>query len=195
MGTICGHCNRRFPSTYSPLMIWCRPDEMYVCRRCWEDVCGEGHGKGDKNTGWHPMKSFLFICAILSMVWAFAFFSVMDIYVRSDWNGLETTDISELPESGVVKLEGTIMGSYDDIEISGQESSSKSGNNWKWYTNETFMLNDTTGSVKVTTELYYAIEDGPHAAPNRDNTDATVYRGGDRIVVVGRVEEDGELVY
>ncbi|MCK5561137.1 MAG: hypothetical protein KAJ51_11105, partial [Thermoplasmata archaeon] len=170
MGTICGHCNRRFPSTYSPLMIWCRPDEMYVCRRCWEDVCGEGHGKGDKNTGWHPMKSFLFICAILSMVWAFAFFSVMDIYVRSDWNGLETTDISELPESGVVKLEGTIMGSYDDIEISGQESSSKSGNNWKWYTNETFMLNDTTGSVKVTTELYYAIEDGPHAAPNRDNT-------------------------
>ncbi len=195
MGTICGHCNRRFPSTYSPLMIWCKPEEMYVCRRCWEDVCGEGHGKGDKNAGWHPVKAFVFACAMLSMVWAFAFFGTMDIYLRNDWNSLETTDISELPENGVVKLEGTIMGRYDDIELSGEEHSGRSDYHWDWYANETFYINDTTGSVKVTAERFYAIEDGPHAAPHREHTDGTVYRGGDRIVMVGEVAEDGELVY
>jgi len=192
MSKICGHCNRRFPTLYSPMLIWCKVDKIFVCRRCWEDVCKEGHGKGDKNRSFHPFFEFIGISILISLGIAFGLFGLMDVYLSWEWNNLEVTNISDLPEEELIKVEGTIFGNPDEIIITGKEESSRSGHEWVFNDNIIFLLNDTTGSIKVSTEKYYKIENGLHPAPDREFTDGRTYNSGDNITIVGKVITKGE---
>ncbi len=188
MKEICGHCNREFRGIYVPQMIWCKHDEMYVCWRCWEDVCGEGHGKKNPRKS-HPIQSIVIASLVLFLFLPFAIPGLVDIYIRDGWEDLETTPLTDIQDGDLVRLEGEIAESENTIAIGGHEShSSKSGYNWHWNDKDTFRFSDGTGTVTVTTKGHYEIERGLHEAPGTKDEDSRVYRGGDEIIILGEVE-------
>jgi len=187
MSTICGHCHREFPFRYTALMIWCRKDELYVCRRCWEEKCGEGHGKGDENRNWHPLRMFIVVTIGLLLLAPFAVYGVLDIGMRTSWSRLGTTRVADVEEGDIVLLKGFINASADKVAIGGKEHHSDNNDYWVWNEDDEFMFSDDSGSAWVTTERFYEIEDGYHRAPNEKYTDARVYKGQDDIIIVGKV--------
>ncbi len=177
------------------MMIWCRIDEMYVCRRCWEDLCNEGHGQGRLNEGRHPLESFLFMIAMLSMIIPLACVGLTDVIIRNQWSKIEVSPISEIEEGDVVRLEGIIDEDRDVVAISGHESRVKSGYTWKWNDDDYFKLSDGTGTIIVSTRRYYDMEEGLHPAPNRAQTNGKVYIGGDEVIIIGYMEVIGDETY
>jgi hypothetical protein len=129
------------------------------------------------------------------MVLPFGFLGAFDLYIKTDWNNLESTEIDKLPDTGVVKIEGVISGEPNAIVISGEEYDTDSGYNWEWNDDESFMLNDSSGSIPISTERYYEMAEGPHPAPNSPHDVGSVYEVGDEVTIVGEVDEkDGEKV-
>jgi hypothetical protein len=127
----------------------------------------------------------------------FILYGLIDISLRTQWDNLEQVNISELPESGTVRLEGIIAGEPEEVAISGFDKEGRYGYVWKWNNDDIFILNDSTSSVKISTEKFYWIEPGPHPAPNAEETKGTVYITGDNVVIIGEViEKDGnKFVY
>jgi hypothetical protein len=187
MSTVCGHCLRRIPARYFPFIIWCSDEKFYVCSRCWREICKEGHGKGIGNKGDHPMVNLLFILLIFSMVLPIGLFGISDIILRTEWDNLKQVDIAELPESGYVRLEGVISGEPDEVAITGYETEGRYSYTWNWNNDDEFLLNDSTGSVKISTEKFYEIEPGPHHAPNADHSKGTAYITNDSAILIGEV--------
>jgi len=187
MSKICAHCLRRFPRGYATQMIWCKRDEMYVCYRCWEDKCGSGHGKGEKNQGWSPLYYFIITSIFLGLVLPPVIIGLIDIYYVSSWNDLETIEISELPDSGWVKLQGTLMGDNGDKIISGDEDS------WSLESGAEFILNDSTGEIQIETSKYYKIERGPHIM-DLVFGERSSYSAGDEVKVICEVINEGDNI-
>ena len=194
MSIVCAKCHREFPGKAGISLKWCKVDEFYVCRRCWEKHCHEGHGKGEKNVGGHPLKTLIGVSVGVAMFISLVFLGINDISIRSDWDDIEPSPVSELEDGDVVRVEGTIDEPKGEVAISGHEYSTRSGHQWGWDGDDTFDFTDDTGTITTKTELYYEMEEGLHAAPNRDKTDGKVYEGGDEVIIIGEVvDEDGEL--
>src|SRR3989304_2372256 len=51
MRRMCARCGALFRGRWVLHLMWCRVDRFYVCRRCWEWECREGHGKGRGTVG------------------------------------------------------------------------------------------------------------------------------------------------
>ncbi len=135
----------------------------------------------------------LFIMAIGSLMMLFSVLNIYTIYVYNSWDALETTSIENVDTEETVRIDGFIDEPYDDIAIGGEEVHRK-GAKWEWNITR-FWLSDSTGSIRVTTVYQFRIEDGPHPAPNRIETEGTCYKGGDNVTVIGIVKEiDGELL-
>ncbi|WP_455393241.1 hypothetical protein [[Eubacterium] cellulosolvens] len=168
-----------------------------MCRRCWESQCNEGHGKGDKNKGWHPFRVFLAISILTTMGLAFGLVGLMDVCLSLQWDNLDTVTISDISEGDTVKIEGTILGEPNEIIITGEEESRRSGYEWVFYDNVSFYLNDSTGSIKISTEKYFKIEEGIHLAPNSKYSDGKTYNAGDNITLIGEVktQDNEKIVY
>jgi hypothetical protein len=156
---------------------------MYVCYRCWEDSCGSGHGKGEKNQGWSPIYYFLITSFLLGFILPSTVVGLIDIYYVSSWNDLETTDISELPDSGWVKLQGSLVGDYSDEIITGDEDT------WKLESGAEFILNDSTGEILIGTSKYYKIERGPHIM-DLVFGERSSYTAGDEVKVICEVSNE-----
>jgi hypothetical protein len=173
-------------------MIWCKEEKIYVCRRCWEDVCNEGHGKGDKNRGDNPVDLILGLLILVGLFISLPIMSLIDIYYITTWDGIEVTDISDLPESGWVKIEGIILGNNGSVAYTGHEEKDRNRYNWVWDEDTKFIIGDSTGNITVITERYYKIKNGPHDAPNREKTDGTAYFAGDRVTAVCEIKTNGD---
>jgi hypothetical protein len=173
-------------------MIWCKEEKIYVCRRCWEDVCNEGHGKGDKNRGDNPVDLMVGLLILAGIIISLPIMSVIDIYYSTTWDGIEVTDISDLPESGWVKIEGIILGDNGSIAFTGHEEKDRNDYDWVWDEDAKFVIGDSTGNITVYTERYYKVKKGPHDAPNRKKTDGTAYFAGDRVIAVCEIRTNGD---
>ncbi len=193
MSKMCGHCLRRFPTRYVSSLIWCKEENIYVCRRCWEDVCGEGHGKGQKNISMHTLNHFLIVTFLFSFVVSFVFVALIDIIYVNTWNNMEYTDIKELPESGWVKLKGTLVGDTGEAVVTGHGDKSSDDGDWEWDEDIRFILEDKTGNITIYTSKYYDIMDGPHDVINSDSTEGTTYLMGDRVKAICEVKTDGDI--
>lgn len=197
MSAICAHCHKEFRGIYAIFMIWCKVDEMYVCRRCWEDECDEGHGKGFKNRSKHPVQAALMLVVFLSMGMGFIPPGIHDITVRNSWGELEVSQVASLEAGDTIRIEGFINETSDTVAIDGHESKVKSGYKWSWNDDNEFLFSDGTGTISVTTEEWYDMEEGAHLAPDRRETDGRVYMGGDDVIIIGDVvsENGDEVVY
>src|SRR3990170_2172661 len=51
MRRMCARCGALFRGRWVLHLMWCKVDRFYVCRRCWEWECREGHGKGRGTVG------------------------------------------------------------------------------------------------------------------------------------------------
>jgi hypothetical protein len=131
------------------------------------------------------------------MVLPVGLFGISDIILRTEWDNLEQVDIAELPESGYIRLEGVISGEPSEVAITGYETEGRYSYSWNWNNDDIFILNDSTGSMKISTEKFYEIEPGPHHAPNADHSKGTAYITNDSVVIIGEViEDDGKyMVY
>ncbi len=184
----CANCHGEFRGRYTQHMIWCKNDDMYVCEVCWKGHCNEGHGKGSKNIGWNTLSIVLFPgIFIIILVLPFLIPGFIDIHIRSKWDGIETVSVTEVSDGELVRLEGNINESAETIAIGRKEGRK----DWAWDDDSEFRFNDSSGSVRVTTERYYDIEDGPHPPVNEKDSDGSAYLGGDRVIIIGYAEVNG----
>jgi hypothetical protein len=124
------------------------------------------------------------------MVLPVGLFGISDILLMTEWDNLKQVDIAELPESGYVRLEGKISGEPSEVAITGYETEGRYSYTWHWNNDDDFILNDSTGSVKISTEKFYEIEPGPHHAPNADHSKGTAYISNDSVIIIGEVVVD-----
>lgn len=176
------------------MMLWVKDEEQYVCWKCWDKHYTATLGKESEDFDVHPYQNIGFNTMFLSMIIFFSLVGVYDIYIRAPWQDLEPVSIAEIEEGEIVRVEGFINESSDSVAIGGRETSGRRNrHSWRWHDDNKFIFSDSTGSIRVTTEDYYDIEKGPHPAPNRNHTKGTVYRGGDEVIIIGRVEGSGNL--
>ena len=191
---MCAVCHVDFPYPHSTELIWCRKDEFYVCRRCWETNCKEGHAMGRLNKGStmaDTVKASLFLLFLILPCGLAAFY---DPVVTTQWNGMPFTDTGSLPEDGTVKVFGTLK-SIEDVALGGHEDRLKNGYAWNWNDTDIFFIDDGTGAVRVVVEDYYEISPALRRAPNAPNTGGTAYYPGDNATVVAEVHtESGSKV-
>lgn len=184
-GVTCARCHVRFPGLEGLRLLWCKVDRFYVCRRCWEDGCQEGHGKGVRARS----KPARIASAVVVAALFFALFYpgvAYDFTLRNVWTGAAVVPISDLQAGQVVKVQG-IIAPGPDIAIGGYEVSSKNGWYWQWDTNDGFTLLDASGSIPVSTAEWYIYYNGPYPAPNAYHIEVGDYTPGDMIQIVGTV--------
>ncbi len=194
MARRCGRCNRSFKFPYGTMLFWCKKDKTYVCRDCWVKHCKQEHGGGTKSIGRNPLFIFFLVSFIGSLVLPFAVGGFYHFYTEYKWSTLDRTDIGMISHGELVRIEGEINESSELSVIFGEEYRDRSSYRWKWKEDREFRISDPTGSVVVRTDRHYDIEDGPHPSPQRKHTDASAYRGGDEVIIVGEAErENGNL--
>ena len=185
-GTMCARCHVRFPGFQRLRLLWCTVDRFYVCRRCWEDGCAEGHGKGilaiSKPA---PIVAAALIISLGLAVWYPGV--VYDHTVLSAWRDAEPSRVADLIPGELAKVAGT-MESRTSVAFGGHEwYSSKSGWWWDFNTTDSFTLVDSSGAISVTTKILYVVYNGPHYASYAYHTQGTVYLPGDSAVILGTV--------
>ncbi len=184
-GQTCARCHIRFPGLEGLRLYWCKVDRFYVCRRCWEDGCGEGHGRGMKavSKSARIASAVLIVAVFLALVYpAFAY----DYTLTSAWNSDPVSSISTLQAGQLVKVRGFIV-SDSSVAFGGYEIQSKNGWYWEWDSNDLFTLYDGVGSILVSTAEWYIIYNGPDYAPNAYYVQVGVYGPGDIVQIVGTV--------
>ena len=187
MKETCGRCHWEFTGTRVAKMIWCKVDKCYVCWRCWEDKCGKEHETDwIKDRSWHPLVS-LFLWSFFLILFTLPLTAlVYDIHVRGQWTELEQEPIAGLEDGDLVRVEGVIDGEADVAAFGNFDDTD---NDWDWNVGDWFSLSDETGTVNVSTERYYEIEDGPTPMRMPDGEVEELYTGGDSVIVVGKVEK------
>ena len=191
---MCAVCHVNFPYPYSPKMIWCKKDEFYVCRRCWETDCKERHDTSNQNKGTPMMVVAIASLFLLLVTLPCGLVSLYDPLVTIQWNGMPVSDIGSLPSGGIVKVEGSLISNLP-VALGGYEVNGKRGYSWIWNTDNSFHIDDGTGNIRVVTQDYYDIAPGSHRAPNAVHTDGTAYFVGDNVTIVGIVHmESGSKV-
>ncbi|MDP6155720.1 MAG: hypothetical protein QGH39_08450 [Candidatus Thermoplasmatota archaeon] len=117
MVRLCGACNRVFRIPYSTMLLWCKKEKKYVCHHCWIHHCGEGHGRGAKNIGKNPLALFCIASVIaFFFILPFSLMGCYNFYLRNEWNSLERTDIINITDEGLFRLEG-LMNESSDLVI------------------------------------------------------------------------------
>ena len=191
-GTMCARCHVRFPGFHRFRLLWCRVDHFYVCRRCWEVGCAQGHGRGVRSISKPaPILAAALVVSLGLAVWYPGV--VYDHSVLGAWHDAPPRNVVDLRAGELVKVAG-MMRSLRIIALGGHEVYySKSGWWWTFNTSDAFDLVDRTGTIPVTTSLLYFIYNGPHYAPYAVHTQGTVYVSGDPAVIVGTValQSDG----
>jgi hypothetical protein len=185
-GTMCARCRVHFPGIEGLRLLWCKVDRFYVCRKCWEDGCQEGHGRGMKAVS-KPARiaTAVVVVALFFALWYPAV--VYDYRLTNAWQNASIVSISSLQAGQLVKVRGVISPGKP-VAWGGHEVFHGSGGwEWFWNTTDAFFLRDVTGQVLVTTENWYIVYNGPHYAPYAQHTDMTMYSSGDDIQVVGSV--------
>lgn len=182
-GTMCARCHVRFPGMMRLRLLWCRVDRFYVCRRCWEDGCMEGHGRGMRAVSKpYRLAAGLVVTAVLLAIWFPAVF--YDYSLTNAWANAPTVSISTLQAGELVKVQGMIV-SGGLVALGGHEVYySKTGWSWLWNTTQ-FELSDGSGSVLVSTAEWYVFYNGLHWAPYAIHTQMTMYSQGDYVQIVG----------
>src|SRR5438105_4415673 len=170
--------------------MWCKTDHFYVCRKCWETECKEGHGRGVKDVG-KPSR------AVAGMVILAVFFSLWYVPISYDygltnaWQSAPVSPVSTLVPDRLVKVVGTIVSSRF-VAFGGHEVYySKTGWEWLWNTSDTFQVSDSSGAILVSSEAWYIVYNGPHSSPYAVHTEMTMYAPGDTVQIVGTVARFG----
>ncbi len=162
---------------------------MYVCQKCWRDVCERGHDKKTFCEGTEPLFLFVISLLFLSTPIFFSALTTYDIVLRDHWARMETSQVAELQEGDVVRLDGFIVGNFSTLALGGEFDDD---NSWKWDDDAAFNFGDETGEINVSVKHYYVIKNGPHLTEESNRN--RIYRGGDWVVIIGKVtEENGEL--
>jgi len=184
MAQVCARCAVVFRGRTALDLRWCKVDRFYVCRRCWEWECHEGHGKGDLNVGRNIGTALMLIL----IVWVFAgtwpLAAIVDGLRVQSFATLGVTPISALPAMGTVKVRGVIADS-DPVAWGGREVSTDNGWTWVWSAADSFGILDPTGGINTTTNRWWVVETASHPAPGAIHTAGTVYVPGDAVLVVG----------
>ncbi len=184
-GVACARCHVLFPGIEGLRLLWCKVDRFYVCRRCWEDGCQEGHGRGVRSVSkTSRVVSAAVVAALFFALWYPGF--AYDDSLTNAWAYAPVTDIAALHAGQVAKVEGVIQ-SDGLIAFGGQEIIQGGSWNWEWNTFDSFTLVDLTGSIPVSTADWYIVYNGPIAAPNAYHVQAGDYVPGDYVQIVGTV--------
>ncbi len=163
------------------MLLWCKEEKMYVCQHCWTKHCGEGHARGAKNIGKNPLVLFYIATIIASFVLPFSLLGCYNYYVKYEWSSLESTDVVNITGDRLFRLEGFMNESTDRVIFPPEKLSNKNENN--------FIFSDSTGSVQARTDRYMEIEKGPHAIREGGNKAEKVYKGGDEVIIIGKLVE------
>ena len=185
-GTQCARCRLHFPGIQGFRLLWCKVDRFYVCRKCWEDGCQQGHGRGMKAVS-KPARiaSAVVIAAVFFALWYPAV--TYDYSLTNAWRNAPVVPISSLQPGQLAKVRGTILPGKPVAWGGHEVYFSNGGWEWFWNTTDSFVIQDSTGQVLVTTENWYIIYNGPRYATYAQHTDMTMYSSGDDIQVVGTV--------
>ena len=104
---VCARCHVLFPGLEGLRLLWCRIDRFYVCRRCWEEGCKEGHGRGIR--GVRKSASLvtwtILLIAFLALVYAGIAY---DYSLSNMWASGPVTSVAALQPGQLVKVIGTI---------------------------------------------------------------------------------------
>ena len=57
-----------FRGRWALYLMWCKADRFYVCRRCWEWECREGHGRGRASVGIAAWEAALLVLMFWALV-------------------------------------------------------------------------------------------------------------------------------
>ena len=102
MREICARCGGVFRGVWALRLLWCKTDEFYVCRRCWEWECGEGHGKGWKSVG-TPVREIAAMTLIFGLCAGGAFgpTAIAEGVLITGWFSLAIGSLATLPFAAV----------------------------------------------------------------------------------------------
>jgi hypothetical protein len=185
-GMVCARCRVRFPGFEGLRLLWCTVDRFYVCRRCWEEGCKEGHGRGIR--GVRKPASIVTWTILLVALFALLYAGIAyDYNLTNVWASGPVTRVAALQPGQLVKVVGSIdSGRW--VALGGHEVHYLNGWTWDWNATDSFRLSDTSGTVQVRMDEYYIVYSGTYYAPYRVNTDGTVYASGDYVQIVGTVD-------
>ena len=195
---ICAVCHKVLRGRWRRRLIWCGEHRHYVCIACWDRKCL--HANLHDAFRSHPGTTIYNAYAVLILVWfVLPFIGVVmfDLGTAIHWNGMRAEPIGTLPDSGMVKVLGTVN-STRTVALGGTEDwfGDEYGGEWKWLWNssDTFWVEDGTGRVRVDCSGYYRIESSHHRAPNARYSEGTVYFNNDTVCAVGTVQREGETI-
>lgn len=185
MQQVCARCGAIFRGRWALHVMWCKEDRFFVCRRCWEWECHEGHGKGQQAVGTPTWEKLMILLMVWLLVGTFGAASLADGVRVETYASIPVTQLDRLPNVGLVKVRGTINDT-DVIAWSGHEVKTRSSYAWTWNTGDSFRVSDGTGQANVTTGRWWVVESTSHPA-NTLHTSGTVYLPGDPIFLVAEV--------
>jgi len=190
---MCARCKVEFSLfTHSFRLVWDRKEKRYLCRRCWRDEVGEDRFR----QGRRLFPTFLFLVIFVNAFLPVSIAKVMDTHYFEELDEIETTNISALPESGTVRIEGTILADKNETVIDGTEKKiwliKETIYKWEFNDDERFLVSDGTDTIEVSTERHYYIMKGNHSRPGSDGNVWGVYKGGDEVVIIGELDTRGE---
>ena len=184
VAVLCARCHVEFNGVEALRLCWCTVDRFLVCRKCWETGCQEGHGRGVKAIRKAPgLVTWSTVLAVLLLLWYVPV--SYDYDVLTAWHDASITPIASVRSGDIVKVFGT-MESQNSAAFGGHEEYySRAGWEWRWNTTDSFVLRDASGSILVTTDRWYLVYNGPHAAGYATHTAGTAYAPGDSVQIVG----------
>ncbi len=190
MGRVCARCHVRFPGRRGLQLYWCNVDRFYVCRRCWEEGCNWGHGRGRKGMRQAYTSAAIGGMMLLTAIFApiLGYFPV-DAHVLTEWQQGPVTPIVNLHIGEEAKVRG-ILGSSSFVALGGAQ---RRGYAWSWNTSDVFTISDSSGTAVVTVAWTWLILPGPHLASwavtssGQPDYAATFYAAGDAATILGVV--------
>ena len=196
MAQVCARCHTEFRGAYAFGLYWCTVDRFFVCRRCWEERCGEGHGSGAKNLSFRGISALGFLVMVTVVAAPWAGMVAYDYSTLKEWNAAPIVPVGELRLGQIAKVAGVIV-SNSSIVFGGREVDTDGGWVWSWDATGSFAVTDGAGTVFATMERWWEVGPGLHPAPNAVRTSGTVYTSGDRVYMIGNVASraDGTLVF
>ncbi len=185
MSRLCSKCHREFSGIYVHLLTWHLKQKRYICGRCWhwpKKGNGEVTGRG-----------YIWVAYFILMFLLFGLLSLEDHMKRQGWQELETISVDELNNGKLAKLEGTINAGKGVIVLDGKEQGGgKGADYWVWNEDAIFIFTDGSSNLTVKCCDYYDIASGRHPSSHRSETEGTNYQGGDEVVIVGTLEQEGD---
>jgi hypothetical protein len=165
----------------------------YVCPGHWYEEPLKENPSSTPSGIRHPFSGVIAFLIFSSFLLAVVLFGTYDLGRAHYWNSLETTTVEELPDSGTVKVVGMINESVVSTAIGQHETNLDVGYSTEYDPDGGFFnFSDETGTVNISWEHWYEIENGIHKKLTTHGETAHVYEGGDTIMIIGTVEGAGD---